>query len=319
MQRIAEILLQTNTASVVTHDTRADIVEFMTGFSLETTPGAAAKIADFREHVRPGTSIYITFLPGASFDDTVTVAKRLRSEGFNPVPHFAARSIPNAAFLERQVGRVVEEAGVREVLLIGGGMAEPIGDFSDTMQLLATGVFDRFGIRRIGVAGHPEGSPDIPDEAIRAALRWKVDFAKRTGADMFIVTQFCFEADPIIKWDRGLQAEGVRIPIHIGIPGLATVKTLLAHAKACGIGPSMRFISRQAMNVAKLLTVSAPDVLVANLAHYRSTDPRCGIAQAHMYPLGGLKKSADWAYAVADGRFAFNPNGRGFTAVAPAT
>jgi methylenetetrahydrofolate reductase (NADPH) len=26
----------------------------------------------------------------------------------------------------------------------------------------------------------------------------------------------------------------------------------------------------------------------------------------HVYPLGGLKKSAEWAYAVADGRFSMN-------------
>jgi len=170
------------------------------------------------------------------------------------------------------------------------------------MQLLGTGVFDRHGIRDIGVAGHPEGSPDIKDEGIRAALKWKNEFAQRTGARMYVTTQFCFEAGPIIAWDRRLQAEGNRLPIHIGIPGLATIKTLMAHAQACGIGPSMRFISRQALNVAKLLTVSAPDALVTALSEYKATDPKCGISTVHVYPLGGLQKSASWAYAVAEGR-----------------
>ena len=153
---------------------------------------------------------------------------------------------------------------------------------------------------------------------VKQALAWKNDFAKRTGAQMYIVTQFCFEAAPIIKWDERLQAEGNQLPIHIGIPGLATLKTLMAHAKACGIGPSMRFISRQAMNVAKLLTVSTPDKLVADLAAYQSRNPACGIKGVHMYPLGGLKKSAEWSYAVADGRLAFDPDGRGFSVDAAA-
>jgi methylenetetrahydrofolate reductase (NADPH) len=61
-----------------------------------------------------------------------------------------------------------------------------------------------------------------------------------------------------------------------------------------------------------LLTVSAPDKLVAALAAYKSSDPNCGIAGVHMYPLGGLKKSADWSYAVADGRFEWNRKGDGF-------
>lgn len=294
-------------------DARRDIMDFMAGFSLETTPGSAAKIANFRDHVRAGASVYITFLPGSDFADTVTVARRLRDEGFNPVPHFAARSIASRADLETSIRRCSEEAGVTQALLIGGAVPQPLGEFRDTMQLLETGLFDRYGIRRIGVAGHPEGSPDIPDEAIAKALAWKNAFAERTGADMYVITQFCFEAEPIIRWDQAMQAQGNRLPIHIGIPGLATVRTLLAHAKACGIGPSMRFITRQAMNVAKLLTVSTPDTLVAKLARYQATDPRCGISNVHMYPLGGLKKSADWSYAVADGRFDLHAGAESFT------
>ena len=142
----------------------------MADFSLETTPGSAAKIPDFREHVRPGTTVYITFLPGSDFADTIAVARRLRDEGFNPVPHFAARSIASRDVFESNLKRVVEEAGVRQVLLIGGAIPYPLGEFSDSMQLLSTGLFDKYGIRKIGVAGHPEGSPDIPEEAVKQAV-----------------------------------------------------------------------------------------------------------------------------------------------------
>ena len=304
-------------ALAVYADQRQEIIDFMTGFSLETTPTSARKVADFREHIRRGDDVYITYLPGSSFDDTIDVAKRLRREGFNPVPHLAARSTPDLRVFAHTLQRLHDEAGVSQVLLIGGGVARPVGEISDTMQLLETGLLDKYGIRKIGVAGHPEGSPDIPDEAISQALRWKNDFARRTGAEMYLVTQFCFEAEPIIKWDRMIQAEGNALPIQIGIPGLATIRTLLGHAKACGVGPSMRILSRQAMNVARLLTVSEPDRLVAALAAYKATDPSCGIQGVHMYPLGGLKKTADWSYAVADGRFRLNPNGQGFSVDVP--
>ena len=66
------------------------------------------------------------------------------------------------------------------------------------------------------------------------------------------------EADPVIAWDKRIQAEGNRLPVYIGLPGLATLKALIGHARACGIGPSMRFLTRQARNVTKLLAVSAP-------------------------------------------------------------
>ena len=291
---------------------RQAIIDLLSGFTTETTPGAASKIADYRACLRPGSTVFITFLPGSSFADTAAVAVRLRREGFNPVPHFAARSIPSRAFLDAQLARLTGDAGIDQALLIGGAIERPLGEFSDTMQLLDTGLFDRYGIGRIGIAGHPEGSPDIPDAQIRAALAWKNAFAERTGASLYVVTQFCFEAAPVIAWDKRIRSEGNRLPVYAGIPGLASLKALIGHAKACGVGPSMRFLTRQARNVTKLLTVTAPDRLVAGLAAYRATDPRCGIHGVHVYPLGGLKKSARWAQAVADGRFEMREAGRGF-------
>ena len=303
----------TEEPAAATGDVKQRIAAFMTGFTAETTPGSAAKTPDYREYLRPGTVVYITFLPGSDFDGTIAVAKRLKGEGFLPVPHFAARSIPNAAFLEDKLARLTGEVGLEQVLVIGGAIDKPVGDFADTMQLLETGLFDRHGIRKFGVAGHPEGSPDISDQAIAEALRWKNDFAERSGAQLYLVTQFCFEAGPVIAWDRRIQAEGNRLPIHVGVPGLATIKTLLGHAKACGIGPSMKFLTRQARNLTKLMTVSAPDRLVTELAAYQASDPGCGIAGVHIYPLGGLRRSAKWSHAVIDGAFTMNRDGKGFS------
>lgn len=297
----------------VRQDAKLEIRKFMSGFTLETTPGSAAKVADFREHVRPETPIYITFLPGSNFEDTITVAKRLRREGFEPIPHFAARSIPDKAFLQRGLERLSAEANVSRALIIAGAVPTPVGEFSDSMQLLETGLFDKHGFHTIALAGHPEGSPDISDEGIRQAVRWKNEFAKRTSAKLYLVTQFCFEAEPIIQWDKRLQAEGNQLPIIVGIPGLATIKTLLAHSKACGIGASMTMLLKHAKDVAKLLTVSTPDRLLVDLAAYKSNDPKCGIEGVHMYPLGGLKKSADWSYGVIDGRFEMDRSHRGFS------
>lgn len=290
----------------------SSIAELMSGFSVETTPGAADKIPDYRAHLGPGTRVFITFLAGSDFDGTIATAVRLRREGFEPVPHLAARSIPDRRFLERNLRRLVDEAGVQEVLAIAGAVAEPLGEFSDSMQMLETGLLDQFGIHRIGVAGHPEGSPDISDEAVNRAAAWKNAFAQRSDAKLYVVTQFCFEAEPIIAWEQRLRAAGIRLPLHIGLPGLATIKSLLSHAKACGVGPSMSFLARQARNVTRLLTVSAPDRLVCALAAHRASTPDCLIAGTHMYPLGGLKKSARWSYGTVNGQLAMNARGDGF-------
>ena len=293
-------------------DAKRQVVDFLSGFSIETTPGSAAKIPDYREHLRPGTTVNVTHLPGSDFADTVATAKRLKAEGFEPAPHFAARSTPDRRTLEDWLKRLQDEVGVTHILALGGGVSAPIGDFDSSMQLLETGLFDKYGIETIGVAGHPEGSPDIPDPALAEALGWKNAFADRSDAAVYIATQFCFEAAPIIEWDRRIRAAGNRLPIHIGVPGLATIKTLLNHARACGVGPSMRFLTRQASKLAKLMTVNAPDRLVLDLARYRAEDPDCGIHQVHVYPLGGLRKSAAWVYGVLDGDFALDRDGKGF-------
>lgn len=293
-------------------ESRQGVIDFLADFTTETTPFSAAKVNDFREVLRPGTTVFITFLPGSDFDDTIAVAARLRREGFNPVPHLAARSIPSAAFLDEGLRRLRGQADINEVLTIAGAVDRPLGEFSDTMQLLDTGLIDRHGVNKVGVAGHPEGSPDMSDAAILEALKWKNDFAERSGAELYVVTQFCFEAAPIIAWDKAMRNAGNALPVRIGVPGLATVRTLLNYAKACGIGNSMTFLKKQARNVARLMNVSAPDKLLCDLARYKAADPDCGLIGCHMYPLGGVKKTAKWTYAVIDGEFAMNPKGGGF-------
>ncbi|MGO1117990.1 metFprotein [Rhodovibrionaceae bacterium A322] len=293
-------------------DPKQQVMDLMSGFTVETTPGSSAKTKDYRDMLAEGTTVMVTFLPGSDFKDTLATCKRLKAEGMNPAPHFAARSIPSTSALEEYLVALQGEVGIDEVVVLAGAVPQPLGPYDSSMALLETGLFDKHGIKRIGVAGHPEGSPDITDEDIKSALAWKNAFNERTDAFMYVTTQFCFEAEPIIAWDKMIQAEGNVLPIHIGVPGLATIKTLLNHARACGIGASMNFLLKQAKNVTKLMTVNAPDRLMLDLAAYKASDPACGIAKCHMYPLGGMKKTAGWSYAVAEGDFTIKKDGKGF-------
>jgi len=288
---------------------KSNILKFLENTSFEVTPGGAKKIENFRDLLRDGTTVFVTFLPGSDINDTVATVKRLSAEGMNPVPHFAARSIPNLKFFEEALKTMQGEAKVDEALLIGGGVDNPVGDFSSSIEILRTDLFQKYGIKKLGVAGHPEGSPDIPPADVTKALLEKNAYAKEHGIEMYITTQFCFEAAPIIEWDKRIRAEGNELPIHIGIPGLATIKTLLAHATACGIGPSMRIITRQAANITKLMTTRMPDKITRDLANYQANDPACGITQCHLYPLGGMVKSSKWLYAVMDGNFELTEEG----------
>ena len=289
-----------------THDA---VRALMADFSVETTPASSARVASFAEHVAPGTTVNVTMLPGSDPRDTVAVAKRLRDEGFEPVPHVAARSIADHAALDGYLGRLKDEAGVTQALVVAGGLDMPVGAFGSSMDLLETGLFQTHGITKIGVAGHPEGTPDISVAALKDALLWKNWFARETGLDLYIETQFCFDAAAIIAWDQSIRGWGNQLPIHLGVPGLATLKTLLKFAQMSGVGPSIRVLTRQARNLAKLMLVQAPDRLMLDLAAYKAMDPDCGIEKLHFYPFGGLAKTAEWANALAEGRFTLGPKG----------
>ena len=130
---------------------------------------------------------------------------------------------------------------------------------------------------------------------------------------MYLVTPFCFEAAPVIGWTRRLRAIGIRLAVRIGVPGPASIKTLLRFAQECGIGPSMRAVTRQAKNVAKLLTVQTPDALPAGLAEYRAFDPHRQLRGIHLYPFGGFAKTCAWFSGIAEGRFTLTRDGGGFT------
>jgi methylenetetrahydrofolate reductase (NADH) len=286
-----------------------DIQTLVRGFSVETTPGSAAKVDDFSALLPAGTTVNVTHLPGSSISDTVAVCRRLRAEGMEPVPHIAARSIESDAALANYLEGLTEEAAVTEVLVIGGGVDSPAGPYAETMDVLRSGRLEAAGIRKVGVAGHPEGSPDISADGLATALRAKNEWAATTGIETYIETQFCFDAGAILKWEKSIRDAGNTLPIHIGVPGLASLKTLLKFAQVSGIGPSMRVLTRQTRNIARLLTVQAPDKLLVGLADGIQADPECLIRHLHFYPFGGLAKTVSWVDRVSAGDFSFNSKG----------
>ena len=268
---------------------------FLKGYSIEVMSRTAEKVEDFRAILPKGTRAYIAHIDGTPIEDMVATAKRIGAEGFDVMPHFPARIIKDKATLLDWVARY-KDVGVRQGLLLAGGVAQPVGDYSTSMQLLESGAFD--GFQRLNVAGHPEGNKDIDpdgsDRMVMEAARWKSAFMERTDAKMAMATQFCFEAQPVIDWVNRLQAEGVKLPVHIGIAGPAKLQTLIKFAIACGVGPSLRVLQKRAMDVTKLLLPYEPTEVLEGLAAHKAANPGFGIEQVHFFPLGGIKTNAQW-------------------------
>ncbi|WP_353473873.1 methylenetetrahydrofolate reductase [Salipiger sp. H15] len=269
------------------------------GYSIEVMPRTAAQVGDFRELLPEGTRVYIAHVDGTPIADMVATAARLAGEGFEVMPHFPARSIPDAATLADWIARYRGEAGVHQGLILAGGIPAPRGAFDSSMQLLETGLFDRAGFTRLHVAGHPEGNrdidPDGSDRAVMQALRWKQDFSERSDAQMALVTQFAFDAGPVLGWARRLKAEGIALPVHLGIAGPAKLQTLIRYAVTCGVGPSLKVLQKRARDVTKLMLPYEPTDMVAEIARVCAAEPDLPIARLHLFPLGGIPAATDWA------------------------
>ncbi len=273
----------------------AEMEAFLKGYSIEVMPRTAEKVEDFRALLPKGTRVYIAHIDGTPIEDMVATAKRIAGEGFDVMPHFPARIIKDKATLVDWVARY-KDVGVNQGLLLAGGVTNPVGDFATSMQLLETGAFT--GFDRLHVAGHPEGNKDIDpdgsDKMVMEAARWKSAFSERTDAKMAMATQFCFEAAPVIDWVNRLQAEGIKLPVHIGVAGPAKLQTLIKFAISCGVGASLRVLQKRAMDVTKLLLPYEPTEFVADLAAHKAKNPNFGIEQVHFFPLGGIKTNAQW-------------------------
>ncbi len=248
-----------------------------------------------------GTIVYIAHIAGTSIDDMTATARALREMGMEPKPHIPARLLAGAAELTDWLARYRGEAGVTRALLLAGGVVQPKGTFDSSMKLAETGLFDRAGFRELSFAGHPEGSRDIDPKGGNAlandALSWKQSFAQRTGAAISLVTQFVFTVESILPWQDQTSTMGIDLPIHVGVAGPVSLRTMLRYGLACGVGPSLRVIQQRAADLRKLLTPYSPDDLIAALGKQRTLRLSNRIVGLHLFPVGGIQACANWLAA----------------------
>ena len=272
--------------------------DILKDFSIEVMPRTLAKVDCLDALLPEGSRVYVAHIEGVEFPDMLATAKRLSEAGYRVMPHFPARIVSNARMLESWVERYVGEANVSEALLLAGSPRTPGGDFADSMQLIQTGIFEKYQFKRLHVAGHPEGNKDIdPDgsgEKVREALAWKQGYADQCNTDMAIVTQFAFDAHTIVDWADMLLEEGIRMPVHVGLAGPTKLQTLIKFAIVCGVGPSLKVLQRRALDLTKLLTPYEPTEILQDLSGLLSEGRAENIVGIHFFPLGGISSTAAW-------------------------
>jgi methylenetetrahydrofolate reductase (NADPH) len=271
---------------------RHRVSELVAACSIEISPRDDFAGERLRELFEPGMTVFVNHPGSVTHHDIVAACARLRHAGFDPVPHIAVRRLASFTQANDFLQRAAAEAEVKTAMIIGGDPDHPVGPFPDAYDLLASGLVEHHGLRSVALAGYPEGHPRIASRTLNEVLRAKVELARRQGLEVSLVTQFGFDAAPILGWIAALQAQDIVCPVLVGIAGPATVATLAKFAVRCGIGASLRALARGHTAFARILAEAGPDALIGALV--AEEDPRWPIDGLHVFTFGGVRRTAEW-------------------------
>jgi methylenetetrahydrofolate reductase (NADPH) len=288
------------------------VVEFARGASTEISTHDEGLLEPLAARLPAGMPVYVAHTPKASLEDVIRVAIKVQAAGLTASPHLVARRLPSEQTLRDALARL-RGHGIEQILLVAGDLARPVGPFGSTLDVLATGALEEAGLKRVGVAGHPEGHPAVGEAELLAALRAKRQFAARSGMAVHIVTQFGFNPAGICAWERMLTREGIELPVHVGIAGPTPLAKLLKFAVHCGVGTSIGSLVRN-MGAAAGMTgfAAGPDEMLLGLIRGCALHPGSRLARVHVYSFGGALATADWLRSVMEGSFDVTPDGRRF-------
>ncbi len=312
---MASASLQPASSRMSAGDPGQRIVDFASGWSLEATRPSDIDIAALKTVLPPAAPVYLSAVPTRDPAEQISDAVRLHAAGFAPVPHIAVRNFALSAALDAFLARMTDEAGVSRALIIGGDRDSPAGAFRGALEAIDSGLLQRHGIDEIGVAGYPDGHARIPQQELDRALIEKIEIATQIGLRVHVVTQFCFDAAPIIAWIGRLRDFGVEQEVKVGLAGPTSMTTLLRFARRCGVRASAQGLARQAGLARHLFGRSTPDALVRALADAHAAG-QLGTVAPHFFSFGGIAATGRWASTVAAGRIALDGAG-GFQVTPP--
>lgn len=243
-------------------------------------------------HLPDGADVSITASPSKDIEATIDCAVRAAEQGYQPIPHLAARFVRDREQLE-EIGRRLTTAGISNIFVPGGDRDEPLGEFDSAYSLLST--LDELGFEfdDVGITGYPEGHPLLSEETLAESMQRKRPYAT------YITTQICYDPDIIRTYLETVNQRGVDLPVVIGIPGVMNYQRLLGISQRVGVGDSLRFLKKTTgiVDFVRQMIGSrgnyTPERLVTGIAEY-SGDPEYNIGGVHIYTFNEAQETERW-------------------------
>ena len=278
--------------------TKEKIISLLNGFTIELNPKVRHKINTIP--LEKKNNVYITYLPDASENDILETIEFVSKNNLTPITHLPARTMKNLDHVRQFLSQVRDRTDSKKILVIGGG-GNQLGQITSSLEILNSGLLEENDFNEIGIAGHPEGSPDISQETIDNFLDDKFELTKTKGLNLELVTQFFFDAMPFINWCEKLNEKKITLPVRVGFPGPASFKTLLNFGLMSGVGNSINFLKKNSSKVSDLLTKTSNDEMLISLAEFANKNSP--LKSFHCFPFGGFEKTCLWLNELQNGEF----------------
>jgi methylenetetrahydrofolate reductase (NADPH) len=269
--------------------------ELVTCGSLEMGPDSRPEEINRVAGLLPaGTPVYVNHLPKHNVAAALDALVALRQAGLEPVPHIAARRLSMREEAQDFIARAVRRAGVTKALMIAGDVAEPLGPYADSGDLLAEDFLRDSGLTQIGIAGYPEGHPRIATAALGRALTRKLELAARHGLGVNLVTQFSFAPNRIVEHCADMARRAPGVPVYVGMAGPTSPVALLRYAQRCGVSASLRALQSEGIKAVRLFTHVDPIEQLMMLASRLRSGGVHNVVGVHLYSFGGAVRTAEW-------------------------
>jgi methylenetetrahydrofolate reductase (NADPH) len=265
---------------------RAAIVRVLAEPTFELIP--LKNVDEQSEHLPAGATVSVTASPAKGLAATAALAVRLQERGFRVVPHLSARLTRDRSDLLAFLAPL-RDAGIDRLFVIGGDPEEP-GAYPDALAILRE--MADLGVlpAEVGIGCYPQGHAVISDDALLDALAAKAPFAS------YMTTQLCFDPKAIATWIAARRADGIALPIKLGVPGVAQIPKLIEISARIGVRDASRFILKNTAFVGQLLTsggVYRPTGLLAALSPVLA-DPAADVIDLHVYTFNQVAATEHW-------------------------
>jgi methylenetetrahydrofolate reductase (NADPH) len=233
-----------------------------------------------------GAATTVTSSPSHGIEATIDLCEGLRARGHDATPHLAAHMFRDRAHVGDLLDRC-RSAGIRSAFVVGGD-AKDRGEIHDGLALIR--LMEDLGhpFTSIGVPGYPEGHPSIADDVLTTSLRDKQAHAS------YVTTQMSFDPDAISAWISRMRIEGITMPVHLGVPGAATMRKLTTVGARIGVMGSVRYLRKHRRLLGHVLKRSfGPDALLETLAPTLA-DPTADVRALHLFTFNQVEETVVW-------------------------